>query len=111
MNQYSFTSNQIEPRRFALFALAGAVVALGVISLFVFGADNPNPDWPANWKVKPLLLTPVAGAVGGAFFYFMTCVKAPSQALRILRSVVGILGFVVALWIGIVLGLNGTMWD
>lgn len=111
MTQNQFSQIQIEPRKFALSALAGALVALGVISLFVFGADNPNPGWPANWKIRPLMVTPLAGAAGGAFFYVLTRLRPASQAARILLLLFGVFGFLVALWVGIVLGLDGTMWD
>ena len=51
--------------------LLGAGIALVIISLFVFGG-TANPEWPRFWRIRPLIVTPLAGAAGGAFSYLMT---------------------------------------
>ncbi|MDX5444206.1 MAG: potassium transporter KefB [Hymenobacteraceae bacterium] len=90
--------------------LAGAAVALLVISFFVFGVDAPRPEWGNYWMVKPLILTPLAGALGGAFYAFMSYQTARGFN-RILAVVLSVVVYLVVLWLGIVLGLNGTLWD
>lgn len=91
--------------------LAGAVIALAMISIFVIGAGRGTPAWGEYWRIKPLLLTPFLGAVIGL------CYDA-TEPLRKLRGWQGkvffglsLLGYLVGLWISLVLGLNGTMWD
>jgi len=111
MSQLSSFQTQINPRQFAIYALAGAAVAFGVISFFLFSVNSPDPSWPANWRARPLLVTPLAGAAGGAFLYFVTRFKGASRTVRSGLMVFGILSFVIALWIGVVLGLDGTMWN
>lgn len=90
--------------------LVGAVAGLILILVFVLGVDEPNPAWGRCWMIKPLVLTPLVGAMGGLFYYFMKRLNATGFN-KILATVIGILGFIVALWIGVVLGLNGTMWN
>lgn len=90
--------------------LIGAGIAFFLISFFVFGVDEPNPEWPANWQVKPLILTPLAGAMGGLFVYFMDYLSFRGLN-RTVALIVGVIGFLIALWMGTVLGLNGTMWN
>ena len=88
----------------------GGVIALAVISFFVFGVDNPNPEWGKLWRIRPLIITPLAGAMGGAFFYFMDLMGSRGVN-RTFAFVMGLFGFIVALWLGTVLGLAGTMWN
>ena len=94
---------------YLLPVLAGAGFGLIAISVFVFGGE-PEPEWPKNWQVKPLILTPVISAIGGLFFAFME--YSSTRGLnRILALTIGVIGFFVIFWLGMILGLNGTMWD
>lgn len=91
-------------------ALIGGGIGLAVISVFVFGAGNPNPGWGAYWQIKPLLLTPIIAAIGGVCAYLVANLKTQGF-LKVLSIIAAVVGFVMAVWIGVVLGLNGTMWD
>jgi hypothetical protein len=91
--------------------LIGSGIGLILISMFVFGVDNPNPGWGKLWMIKPLIITPLAGAMGGVFFYFMNYLSSIGSINKILAIVLSAIVFIVALWFGIVLGLNGTMWN
>jgi hypothetical protein len=90
--------------------LVGAGIALLIISFFIFGSDNVNPEWGQYWRIRPLIVTPLAGAGGGAFYAFMSY-QSSRGFNRTLAVSLGLLGYVVCLWMGIVLGLDGTMWD
>ncbi len=91
----------------AIRMLIGGGIALAVIAVFVFGAGEGKPEWGNYWMVKPLLLTPLIGAFGGAYTYIINRFGLN----RALTFVLSIIGFFMILWVGIVLGLNGTMWD
>lgn len=58
-----------------------------------------------------MIITPLAGAMGGLFFHFMTHVSSRGSLNKTLAIIVGLFVFLVALWLGVVLGLDGTMWD
>jgi len=90
--------------------LVGAGIALLVISFFVFGVDNPPTEWGKYWMIRPLIVTPLAGAMGGAFYALMDYQSSRgfNRTLAILLSIVV---YFVGLWLGTVLGLAGTMWD
>ncbi|MBC3542315.1 potassium transporter KefB [Rufibacter sp. H-1] len=90
--------------------LLGAGIAFLVISTFVFGADSPNPEWGKYWMIRPLILTPLAGALGGAFYAFLSyqTSRGFNRTVAILLSLVV---YLISLWLGVVLGLAGTMWD
>ncbi|MES2681263.1 MAG: potassium transporter KefB [Bacteroidota bacterium] len=91
--------------------LIGAAIALLLIVIFLAGAGEPNPAWPRFWMLQPLLVVPFAGAMGGAFYYFMDHQRSRGGGRKILANVLSFLVYIFGLWMGTVLGLNGTMWN
>jgi hypothetical protein len=102
---------QINTRTLLVRMLIGAVIGLVLISLFVFSADNPPLEWGKNWRIRPLIITPLAGAFGILSFYLKDFIKPTTEVGRILVFILSLLGFLIALWLGTVLGLDGTMWN
>ena len=91
--------------------LLGTAIGLAVISFFVFGVDHPDPEWGEYWRIRPLIVTPLAGASAGVLYHLMSYVRRQGGWLTIVGWLVSILGYMIALWLGIVLGLHGTMWN
>ena len=89
----------------------GALIGLGFISLMVFPLDNPRPEWGEYWRVRPLLLTPFVAALGAICGYLVLKVGAHYGINRTVSFIIGLLGFIISLWLGIVLGLAGTLWN
>lgn len=89
----------------------GGLIALVLISLFLLGASNPHPAWGEFWMIKPLIVVPLAGAAGGAFFSFVDPFHYRSTWKKALALLVCLLVFMIGLWLGTVLGLNGTYWN
>ncbi|RYD58018.1 MAG: potassium transporter KefB [Sphingobacteriales bacterium] len=104
-------TTQGHPAPLAKCMLIGAAIGLAIISIFVFGVDNPDPEWGTYWRIKPLLLTPAAGAACGFFYHLMDSMHYRAGWNRMLTIGLSLLVCAVGLWIGVVLGLNGTMWD
>ncbi len=91
--------------------IIGALIALIVISAFLFSVGESNPEWGKYWMIRPLIIVPLAGAMGGAFFYFMGYLFQKDSWSKALAVVLGIIGYVIGLWLGTVLGLDGTYWN
>jgi hypothetical protein len=91
--------------------LLGAAIALVLISVFLIGVKNPDPAWGKFWMIRPLIIVPVAGAMGGLFYHIMGQYRAQSGWIKIAAWVLSVFGFIVVLWMGTVLGLDGTLWD
>ena len=91
--------------------LVGAVIGLGVISLLVFSVPDPDPAWGSGWRIRPLVITPLAAAFGGLAFILRDLVRPQTGAMRLTVFVLSTLCFLVALWLGTVLGLDGTLWN
>ncbi len=94
----------------AFSMLAGALIAFALIAFFVYGVDNPDPDWGRYWMIRPLVIVPFAGAVGGGFFYWMER-QGFQNGVRVLSMLISFIVYIIGLWIGFVLGLDGTLWD
>lgn len=91
--------------------LLGWLIGLVIISLFVFSVSDPDPTWGAYWRVRPLILTPLAAGFGMLSFYLKDLVQPKGRFMQVLVFAASLLGFVFCLWIGIVLGLDGTLWN
>ena len=109
MEQGSITQNN-RPA-FAKPMIIGYVVAFILISMMVFTVNTPRPEWGKLWMVQPLIVTPLAGAMGGLLFSLLIFFGTKRGVNKIITVVLGLLGFIVALWLGIVFGLHGTMWN
>jgi hypothetical protein len=110
MEQSNLTTKPDQPLSLATPVLIGAGVGLILISVFVFGVDKPDPEWGKYWRIRPLIVTPIAGAMGGAFYYLMD--HLVSKGLnRTVAVILSLIVFVIGLWLGTVLGLAGTMWN
>ena len=105
------TMKAYQPVSFTKAMLIGAAIGLLAISYFVFGVDQPSADWGKYWMLKPLIAVPIAGAAGGLFFSFMEHLSFQGALNKALGIIIGLVGFAVVLWLGIVFGLNCTMCD
>lgn len=90
--------------------LIGAGIALVLILIFI-APVNPNPEWPKLWFLRPLILVPFAGAVGGLFYHLMDVLRKQGTWQKVLANVLSVIVYIIGLWMGTVLGLVGTMWD
>ncbi|MFP4095719.1 MAG: potassium transporter KefB [Cyclobacteriaceae bacterium] len=90
--------------------LQGAVIAFIFIFLFLFGVEG-KPEWGDFWKIRPLVVVPVAGMLGGVFYFFMDHLRYQGGWKTVLSYVISLFGYLVVLWLGTVLGLDGTLWN
>lgn len=106
-----FLSAEIELKKVLGLMLVGATLGLGIISLFVFGVDHPHPSWPDNWRVRPLIITPIAAAFGMLSFLLSEIIGVKKDWGKILVFLISLIIFLLCLWLGTVLGLAGTLWN
>ncbi len=91
--------------------LVGAGIGLLLISLFLLSAGEPNPEWGKSWMIRPLIIVPLAGAMGGLCNYFIVHFLNPGSVNKTIAIILSVIVFIMGLWLGIVLGLDGTMWN
>lgn len=101
----------IDTRKLLICVTIGGLIGLGIISMFVFGIDREDPAWGDNWRIRPLIVTPLVAALGGSAFYLVQFLKPKSLLIKIGLYAFSGFAFVVALWVGIILGLDGTLWN
>jgi uncharacterized membrane-anchored protein len=92
-------------------ALIGGGIALLIISFFVFMIDEPKPEWPKLWRVRPLIITPLAGAFGGVVYYFINNSYTKRGWKKLMVTLLAFIVFMILLWMGTIFGLDGTLWD
>lgn len=90
--------------------LLGAGIALLLINLLLLQVEEPNPEWPKYWMLRPLIIVPLAGATGGAFYHFLGRIRQHGGWRNVFGIVLGLLIYIIGLWLGTVLGLAGTLW-
>lgn len=107
------TNNSTTQPQFSLSKrmLVGAGIGLLAISVFVFSPGEPHPEWGKFWMIRPLMVTPLAGATGGACSYFIMQFSRRNAVNTAIAIILSAVVFIIGLWLGIVLGLAGTMWN
>jgi hypothetical protein len=74
--------------------------------------DDPKPEWGKFWMVRPFLIITAAGALGGGVsYYLMDHLRSMGGWKTVLAYLLSIIGYLIALWLGAVLGLDGTLWN
>ena len=89
----------------------GAATGLVLISLFLFSAGQPNPEWGKFWMIRPLVIVPLAGAMGGLCNYFLVHFHSRAGINKTFAMMLSVIVFIIGLWLGTVLGLDGTYWN
>lgn len=105
------TKNENTPTAALKMAAAGWAAGLCLISLFVFGLNDPDPQWGSYWRIRPLLLTPLIAGTGAFLAYRIFSMGAGSPLRKVIFAVLAVCVFLVCLWIGTILGLSGTLWN
>src|SRR4051812_2382878 len=100
-----------QPVSLAKPILIGAAIGLILISWFLLSAGKGNPSWPKFWIIRPLIIVPLAGATGGAFYYFMNHLSLQRRLNKFVAVILSLIVFIIGLWLGTVLGLDGTYWN
>ncbi|WP_284652505.1 potassium transporter KefB [Flavobacterium terrisoli] len=110
MTQNNLNAKPIDKALLLKRMFLGAGIGLIVISIFVFPTE-PKPEWGKFWMIRPLIITPLAGATGGAFSYYMNHITTKGSANRFAANILSVIVFLIGIWMGIVLGLDSTLWD
>ena len=109
--QNELTTQPIHPATSTKRMLQGAGIALILIIAFLASSGEPDPAWPKFWMVKPLIIVPLAGAMGGLFYFYMDYLGHRGGWRKVLAIILSVVVYLIGLWMGTVLGLDGTMWN
>jgi hypothetical protein len=89
----------------------GWLIGLASIAYFLLGSRGGRPEWGPYWMVQPFIITPLAGAMGGFCHYFIFNFQTMPPVNKTLGWIMSAFIFFVGIWMGIILGLKGTMWN
>lgn len=104
----TFASESKLPAYFIQPILLGFVIALLLIIAFLLKVES-SPTWPKYWMARPLIIVPLAGAAGGAFFALLRPMRRLGGWVAALAYVLSFVAYVIALWMGTAWGL--VLWD
>ncbi|QIP13811.1 potassium transporter KefB [Spirosoma aureum] len=107
----NLTTPSIHPDSVEKRMVQGAGIALILIALFLLPVREPDPAWGKLWMIKPLLIVPVAGAIGGIIYHLLDHLRYQGGWKKALAYLLSLIGYIIAVWMGTVLGLAGTLWD
>lgn len=111
MNQTAFKERKVFTKfLFKRMLLIGSI-GLAIVSVFVIGAGKGDQAWGSNWQIKPLLLTPILGAIIGLLYDITEPLRKLKGIIGITFTILSVIAVLIGLFISLVLGLNGTMWD
>ncbi|TNF40748.1 MAG: potassium transporter KefB [Bacteroidetes bacterium] len=102
---------EIKPESLIKTMLFGAAIGAAIISIFVFSVENPDPMWGKYWFIRPLIITPLVSSFGILSFYLKNYIRPQSAGLKLVVLLISTFAFIVSLWMGIILGLDGTLWN
>ena len=111
MIQKNNSTAQLDQASLVKRMVIGAGIGLLLISFFLLSAGEPNPEWGSLWRIRPLIIVPLAGAMGGLCNYFIVHFRHLAGMNKTIAIILSVLVFIVGLWLGTVLGLDGTYWD
>lgn len=107
----NLTPPSIHPVSLTKRMLIGAAIGLVLISMFLLSVGKGNPAWGELWRIKPLIMVPLAGAGAGLVNYFLDELRAQGGWIKAITMILTVIVYIIALWLGSVLGLNGTLWN
>jgi hypothetical protein len=105
------STQPIYPASLAKRMLVGAAIGLSLIPALLLSVDHPSTEWGNLWMVRPLIIVPLAGAMGGLCNYFFVHFHKPVGVNKTIAVILSGVVFIIGLWLGIVVGLDGTLWN
>lgn len=106
----SNNSTQSNPLSRGKRMIVGAVIGLFVVSFFLIGG-KADPAWGRFWMIRPLIVVPFAGALGGLCNDLIFGFQRRTGSNKILALILSVIVFFIGLWISLILGFAGTHWD
>lgn len=103
--------DRIQSKNFFIALTLGFAIAFVLVTALILSVNNPNPVWGKNWFVRPILLTPVIAATGAGVSYLISTISFRNQLFNLFKILLCLLAYIFFLWIGTVIGFNGTLWN
>lgn len=91
--------------------LVGAGIGLVFIAVFLLPIRTPHPEWGPYWMVRPFIVTPIAGGIAGLCNHFLDALRNQGGPKKVIATILMVVIYLFALWIGTIVGLDGTLWD
>src|SRR5688572_30407821 len=91
--------------------IIGAIAGLAVVAFLLFAAGAADPAWGKYWMIRPIIVLTFAGAMAGLCNYIILHYRHLAGLHRIVAIIISLVVSLVGIWMGIVLGFDGTLWN
>lgn len=91
--------------------LIGGTIALILIIIFLLDVGEPDPKWPKLWYIRPLIVVPFTGSLGGLFYHYMDHLRHRGGWRKTFALILSLVVYIIVLWAGSILGFEGTLWN
>lgn len=97
----------LHPKSLGQRVLQGAGIAFALIVVFLLIGGETNPNAPKMWWLLVIFMVPLAGGIGGIFYYLMDHLRYRGGWKKHLANSASLLVYIFMLLVGFVLGMNG----
>ncbi|QNF35645.1 hypothetical protein HUW51_24130 [Adhaeribacter swui] len=105
------TPREIQTQTVGKRAGQGALIALGLVTIFIVQLQAMDVDYGA-WVLLPLLTVSVGGAIGGIIYYLVEPARQGSNGRKWLVNISCALVYCLILWLSLIAALSVTgHWD
>jgi hypothetical protein len=111
MTHANESTSQPSQTSLATRMIIGGVIGVLVASYFFFSVDSPDPAWGKFWMIRPYLVMTFAGAMGGLCNHFILQYRWVAGINKPIAILISAVVAIVGMFMGIVLGLDGTLWN
>lgn len=106
----NINKQQVHPVPLSTRVLQGAGIAAILVVLFLSFGGEPNSLYlqgSIRWMILPLIMVPIAGALGGVVFFVLDHMRYEGGAMKALANLISFLIYLFLLLMSFVLGMNG----
>ena len=112
MTQENGLNMLLAPSPLLLKRLAvGAAIGLALMALFLLPIKTPHPEWGDFWMIRPFVVITFAGAAGGFCYHLLDILRQQSRGKKIVANILASIIYIIGLFLGFVLCLDGTLWN
>jgi len=107
----NLSAGPVQPVQLGKRMFWGVIPAFLIVMAFLWSVSGKDdPAWGNYWMIRPIVIMCFAGAVGGAVYAFLDGLRMQLHWNRTLIIILCFIIYLFGLWMGMVLGFNGTYW-
>jgi len=91
--------------------ITGSGISLLITSAYILSVQYPKASWGTYWQIRPLIVGPLIAGLGMLTTFLILKYLSSRQVSKVFAYPFAVLIFILSLWISMVLGFKGTLWN